>query len=58
MHGQRRDVFPALPQSRQMDLDGIEPEQEVLAKLAGLARGRKIVVGSRDHANINLLGTR
>ena len=55
MHGERRNVFPAITQSRQADLDRIQPEEKILAKLARLTRGRKIGIGGRDHANINFL---
>ena len=58
MHGQRRNVLSALAQCGQMNFHGIEPEEEVLAELPGLAGGWKIVIGGGDHANINFLGMR
>ncbi len=33
--GERRDVFAAVAERRQLDLDGVEPEQEILTKAPG-----------------------
>ena len=54
MRGQQRNVLAAIAQRRQMDLDRVQAEQQILAEAA---RGHLLVqvgVGRRDHAHVHL----
>src|SRR2546423_11767014 len=55
MHGQGWNVLSALPQCRQMNLDGIKPKQQVFAKLSVVTRTVQITIRRRDHAHIDFL---
>ena len=52
MHGERGNVFAAFAQRWHVDLDGIQPEQQVFAKLTGSAGRPKIGIGGGDHAHV------
>ena len=58
VQGENRNIFAALPQRGQMDFNRVQPEQQIFAKLAGLASSLKIGIGGGDKANINSLGAR
>jgi hypothetical protein len=52
--GQLEDVFEALAQRRQRDLEHAKPVIQILAELAALHRGSEITVGRRDHTNVRV----
>ena len=51
---QERDVLPALPQRRQVDVEDVEPVVEVVAELAQRHRVPEGPVGGRDHPDVHL----
>src|SRR6185503_3995563 len=53
--GQRNDVFLALAQGRQRDLDFVEPEQQVAAEAAALDRVTQLAVRGRQHPDVRTL---
>jgi hypothetical protein len=54
--GERRDIFAAAAQGGELDLDGVEAEEEVFAKAAGGGFGVEVGVGGGDHADVDLAG--
>ena len=58
VEGEDRNILAPLTQRRQMDFNGIEAEQQVFAKLPGLAGSLEIGICGGDEAHINPLGTR
>ncbi len=56
MRRQQRNIFAAFAQRRQMNLNGVEPEQQILAKAPALHFLIQVGVGRRDHAHIHALG--
>ena len=53
---QRRDVLGALVQRRQVDLDGVEPEEQVLAEPPGGDLGAQVGVGGREDPHVDRAG--
>src|SRR5688572_11515883 len=58
VRGQGSDVFAALAQRRQLDLNGVQAEKQVFAKAARLNLAREIGIGSGDDAHVHLPGLR
>ena len=58
VRGKRRNVFAALAQRRNVNLDRVQAEEQVFAKIAGGNRVLQIGVGGRDHAHVDVLGAR
>ena len=52
------DVVAAVAQRRQMDVDGVEPIQQVAAEAARLDLGFDVGVRGREHAHVDLLRAR
>ena len=50
---EQRDVFPAIAQRRQLDLDDIQPIVEVLAEAAVLDHFRQVGVGRGHHSHVH-----
>ena len=50
---EERDVFDAIPQRRDVHADHVQPEEEVLAEVAGRDFFRKIAVSGRDQTNVD-----
>jgi hypothetical protein len=55
--GEQGDVLPPVAQRRQVHLDGVEAEQQVLPESAGGDLGVQVGVGGRDqpHADLSRL---
>src|SRR5215469_9529342 len=53
MRSQHRNVFPTLAQSRHVDFYRVQPEQQVLTKLAGGTGRGQVGVGCRQNTDIN-----
>src|SRR5437762_171222 len=51
--GQRGNVLAAIAERRQMDLDRVQAEHQVLAEMPGGDFGPEVRVGRRDHANVD-----
>ena len=51
--GQQRDVRPPLPQGRQVDLEGVEPEEQVFAERVGGDHVAQVAVGGADDPDID-----
>src|SRR5688572_27058915 len=56
--GQRRDVLGTLVQRRQVYLDGVEPEEKILAEAARRDFRAQVRVGRRDDPYVHLAGAR
>src|SRR5512135_3148033 len=54
MSGQNRYILHPAPQRRQMDIDDIQPVEKVFPENSSLAGQLKVLVGSRDYADIDL----
>ena len=50
---QNGDIALAVAQGRQLKLDNIEPEVEVLAKGSGSNRGLQVAIGGGDNSNVD-----
>ena len=50
---QQRDVLAPLAQGRQLDLDRVQPEQQVLAEAAFRRRAARRAVGRGDHPDVD-----
>ena len=46
------------PERRQVDLDGVEPEQKVLAEAAAAHLGVEVGVGRREDTHVDAAGAR
>src|SRR5581483_7470266 len=53
MRRQRHDVLAPLPERRQVNFDGVEAEQEVLAETAGFDFGLQVGIGCRKDAHVD-----
>jgi hypothetical protein len=51
-----RDIFPALPEWRDVDRNDVEAIVKILLESTVANHLPKIAVGRRDHAHINALG--
>src|SRR6266508_1777889 len=58
MQRERRDVFGALTQRRQPDLDRIQAEEQVLSEAPGGDLGADVGVCGREHPYVHLAGAR
>jgi hypothetical protein len=58
VHGQQRDVFAALAERRQVNLDGIETEEQVLAEASGGNFALQAGVGGAQDAHVDALRAR
>ena len=54
--GQRDNVLAPFPERRQMNLDGVQPEEQVLTEPTGGNLGPKIGIRRRDQAHVNATG--
>src|SRR6266481_8564881 len=50
---QNGDIAFAVAQGRQLELDNVEPEIEVLAKGSGSNRGLQVAIGGSDNSNVD-----
>ena len=53
MRRQRLDVFGPLAKWRHVEMDDLQPVQQVLAELAGRHQVAQVAVGGRDHPNVD-----
>ena len=53
---QKRDVLPALPQCRDMDLGASNPEEEVVTKLPRLDHRFQVPIGGADESDVGPAG--
>ena len=58
MQREQLDVLAALAQRRQVEVDRVEPEEQVLAELAGGDLGRQVGIGGGDQADVGAAGAR
>ena len=58
VHCQQRNVFAPVAKRRQMNLDRVEPEEQVLAEVAGLGLLVQLGVGGGENAHIDAPGLR
>src|SRR5579862_7184 len=56
VRGQGRDIFAAFTQRRQVNLYGVEAEEQVGAESAALDFGVQISIGSGEHAGVDAAG--
>src|SRR2546430_15415972 len=49
------DIFCAVAQGRQLDLEDAEPVIQVLSEFAALHRGMEVAVCRRDHADVHVM---
>src|SRR5437667_5142425 len=56
VHRQRRDVLASLAQRREMELDGVQAEQQILAKAATVHLVVEIHVCGRDESHVHFAG--
>ena len=58
VYRQGRDIFAAFSQCGHVDLNRVQTEQQVFAKLSGSTGGSKVGVGGRNDAHVDTAGTR
>ena len=56
MRGQHGNILAAVAQRRQADLDGVQPEEQVLAEAALCHGGVEVGIGGREDAHVHAAG--
>jgi len=56
VRGEGGDILAALAKGGQMNFDGVETEQQILAELAGSACRGKVGIGCGKNADVHMAG--